>query len=331
VQSRGQAGEPLPVAVVEDKDEGSPREIGGPAAAAAVVKPFGGSGPVVLRRGRKIVLRLRLDVQRHTRQTLWRRLNEGYAPAGAEGLSTQGPSYHLRSGALHAAACRSAGGALRSVSWSGQASLITDSRFYTDYGLYDKWRDPRGREHKMSAHNSQDPEPDTVLHQGNRVEFTSFFRHPYAGGRSLLNPRMQYHVAYQAAHDGTLRVEAAVRPMMTKAQASAFLAQTVFMQGVDEWAVDDGPWQKLPPRDKGGRLWESAEHGRLPKAFAVRDTSTGRFVRFSDFAGGDVQNVFLFGGGTRATLFVAFLSGAPVDVDPAWRRASYAIQPGGRE
>ena len=326
------------VAIVEDKANDSPREIGGPAAATAVMTPYSPYKPVVLRRGEKIGFTVafqlgpRDGLRKRPAATAPPRAFAGRGRADGGRLSTHGPNYMLRVGDLEAVACRSAGGALRSVSWRGQASLITDSRFYTDYGLYDEWRDPLGREHKMCAHNSQDPEPDAVLRQGNRVEFTSFFRHPYAGGRSLLNPRMQYHVAYQSGQDGKLRVEAGVRPMMTKVQASAFLAQTVSMQDVDEWAADDGPWQKLPPRKDTGRLWESAVHGRLPKAFAVRDTSTSRSVRFSDFAAGDdVQNVFLLGGGKRAVLFVAFLSGTPVDVAPAWRRATYAIQPGGRE
>lgn len=323
-----------PVLIVEDKEADSSRDIGGPASVAIAASPFGGNEAVRLRRGENVVFGVALAVRRDTRDGLWRHLVERQGSGRGQSLVTQGPNYLLRAGETVATVCRSAGGALRSMTWRGQPSLIVDSKFYTDFGLYGEWRDPLGRDHKMNASSSTDPEPDTTVRAAGsvpRVAFTSFFRHPYAGGRSLLSPRMQYHVAYEAHADG-LRVKAGVRPMMLKPQASAFLAQTVFMADVDEWRVDEEPWQKLPPRGKTGRLWQSAEQGRLPRALAVRDVKSDRFVRFASFdAGSDVQNVFLHGGGNRATLFVAFLSGQPADVRPDWRRARYVIQTGGAE
>ena len=326
---------PGPVSIVEDKAADSPREIGGPAAPAIVIHLWGARGPVRLRKGQKVRFDLDFEAIHSTTRTLWRRLNSPTPANGEVGWSAGSALYTLWNKHLRAVVCRSQGGALLSVSpRQGDArSLITDSRFYTDYGLYGQWRDPRGVMHDTSANSSRDPEPDTRLQTAAgrvQLDFTSFFRHPYGGGRSLLNPRMQYRVAYELQRDAALRIECAVRPMMVKPKAKAFLAHTVSLGAVDEWSVNDQAWCRLPGRDKVDRLWQSSEAGALPSALAVRDSATGRSVRFTGFeAGADVQNVFLHGGGDRATLFVAFLSGSPVDVQPVWREARYVIELGG--
>ena len=324
-----------PVSIVEDKAAQGCQEVGGPAAPAVLLHLWGARGPVRLQQGERVSFHLDFEALHGTTRSLWDRLNRPAPASGEVGWSAGSALYTLWNKHVRAVVCRSQGGALLSLArGQGDAtSLITGSRFYTDYGLYGQWRDPGGVMHDTNANSSYDPEPDTRLHAASgrvRLDFASFFRHPYGRGRSLLNPRMQYRVGYELQRDAALRVQCAVRPMMVKPKAKAFLAHTVSLAAVDEWSVNDQAWRRLPGRDKVGRLWQSRVAGALPSAFAVRDSTTGRSVRFTGFeAGADVQNIFLHGGGRRATLFVAFLSGSPVDVQPVWREARYVIELGG--
>jgi hypothetical protein len=233
---------------------------------------------------------------------------------------------------------RSHGGELIGVTdASGKGLRISDARFYTDQGLFGEWHDPRGNARKMNATNVYDPEPDTQLlrlpDRPDALRFHSFFRHPHAHGRSLLNPRIEYEIAYTPP-DRTgvgLRVECRARPHLVKLDTAGFLAYKLSLKGCDQWRVGDGEWQSLP--EQSARIWESKEVGHLPKALTLRDSKTGDWTEFSDFdaAQGQVQNVFLHAGQGQIHLFVAFYDAEPTDIRPVWRHAAFTIKAGGEQ
>jgi hypothetical protein len=192
----------------------------------------------------------------------------------------------------------------------------------------------------MNATNVNDPEPDTQLVQSQKgigeadtLRFHSFFRHPHAGGRSLLNPRVEYEVAYAppTRNGEGLRIDCGVRPHLVKLGTGGFLAYKISLAGCDQWRVDDGEWHPLPAT--AGRVWESKEAGHLPKSLLLRDSKTGVWTRFSGFVGGagQVENVFLHAGQGQAHLFVAFYDAEPADIRPIWRRAAFTMQAGGEQ
>jgi len=323
------------VAIVEDKGADSPKEIGKRAAPAIVLTLFGGDSPITLSRGKKETFGFDIEVVHDMAQGLAERLRQPAGQAGEVHWQAGSSNYTISNKHMKVVIGRYGGGRLRSLTSTSakDESLIYDSEFYSDYGLYGPWTDPRGVKHQTNARTTLDPEPDTRFSRDAErmvLQFTSFFRHPHASGRNIMSPRLQYQVAYQVDRGPRLRVRCGVRPMMVKAGARAFLAQVVRMRPVDQWSVNDGEWHSLTAEDEPGRLWESRKEGALPAAFAVRDSHTGRTVRFADFeAVGSVQNIFLHNGGDgRATLFIAFLDGVEVDVRPEWRRAGYSIQVG---
>jgi len=191
----------------------------------------------------------------------------------------------------------------------------------------------------MNASNREDPEPDTQLlaaweqpQTTIELRFRSFFRHPYAGGRSLLEPRVEYEVGYTVAPTTAgLRVDCGVRPQLIKQDTLAFLAYKISLGGANEWQVDDGGWQVLP--EQAQRVWESKAVGHLPRTVTLRDNRTGDWTRFGDFAiaDGQVQNLFLHAGQGQAHLFVAFYDQEPTDVRQLWRRAAFTLAAGGNQ
>jgi hypothetical protein len=237
---------------------------------------------------------------------------------------------------LQASIIRSRGGELAGLTnANGKGLRISDARFYTDQGLFGDWHDPRGSARKMNATNIHDPEPDTQLLRRaggpDALRFRSFFRHPHAGGRSLLNPRIEYEIAYTPpAKEGEgLRVDCGVRPHLVKLDTKGFVAYKLSLKGCDQWRVGDGVWQSLP--EQSARIWESKQVGQLPKALTLRDSKTGEWTEFSDFdaAQGQVQNVFLHAGQGQVHLFVAFYDAEPTDIRPVWRRAAFTVKAGG--
>lgn len=224
---------------------------------------------------------------------------------------------------------RSSGGNIRRLELKGSAAALIDhSRIYTDYGLYDTYRDPLGREHPVHAHNENDVEPDVELRRdGTRliIGFTSYFRHPGYQGRSLLSPRMQYRLRYVFDDSPTIQVEAAVRPQITLREAKAFLAHTLRLPAASRWAVagPDGGFTG-PLAQARGRLWQSATRPlREPR---LTFETPGGCIRLGQTDPPDAhQNLFLHPGPGATTVFMAFLDGQPAEVTPHWRTLRYTL------
>ncbi len=315
------------VRLVEDKATDPPGELGGPAAVTAEIRLIEKDQTTVWEKGREKRCRFRLAVG--PAETVFKR----EAGAAAQ-WHTFGSRYILSGPNLRAEVVRSRGGGLAAlVDGNGQGLRVSDARFYTDQGLYGEWADSRGVLNKMNATNRDDPEPDTRLLPGSPLElrFRSFFRHPYAGGRSLLNPRIEYAVDYTmpVAEGQGLRIDCGVRPYLTKFATGGFLAYKITLDGPDQWQLDGGEWQGLPETSQ--RVWQSKAAGHLPQTLALRDSKTGAWTRFANFAAGEdqVQNVFIHAGKGQVHFFVAFYDMEPTDIRPLWRRAAFTIQAGG--
>lgn len=325
--------------LLEDKAADSPAELGGPAAATAEIRLLERDTPTVWQSGQAKRGYFRLVV-RHEATPPRRSAIEQVRLGTAVRWQTYGPVYRLEAPGIQAEATRSRGGALsRLADATGHGLLVTDARFYTDRGLFAEWTDSRGVPHNMNASNREDPEPDTQLlaawdqpQTPIELRFRSFFRHPNAGGRSLLDPRVEYAVGYTISPTGAgLRVDCAVRPQLIKLDTLAFLAYKISFGGATEWQADDGGWQALP--EQAQRVWESKAVGHLPQTVTLRDSRTGDWTRFGDFAIADdqVQNLFLHAGQGQAHLFVAFYDQEPTDVRQLWRRAAFTLAAGGNQ
>lgn len=325
--------------LLEDKGADSPAELGGPAAATAELQLLDRDAPTVWQTGQAKRAHFRLVV-RNAGTPPSRDAIDAYCQKTVAQWQTYGPVYRLTGANVRAEAIRSRGGALcRLTDAAGHGLPITDARFYTDRGLFEEWKDSRGVTHNMNATNREDPEPDTQLlaawqdaQTPIELRFRSFFRHPYAGGRSLLSPRMEYAVSYTVAPAGDgVRIDCRTRPQLVKLDTAAFLAYKISLGKADEWQVDGGEWQALPA--EAGRVWESKVVGHLPSTIALRNRQTGDWTRFGDFAiaAGQVQNLFLHAGQGQAHLFVAFYDQEPTDVRQLWRQAAFTMQAGGQQ
>jgi len=325
--------------LVEDKAPDSPAELGGPAAATAELQLLDRDSPTVWQTGQAKRAHFRLAV-RSEGTSPSRAAIDAYCRQTVAQWQTYGPIYRLEGTNVRAEATRSRGGALcRLTDAAGHGLPITDARFYTDRGLFEEWKDSRGVAHNMNASNREDPEPDTQLlaaWQDARtpieLRFRSFFRHPYANGRSLLNPRVEYRVSYTVSPDGDgVRIDCRTRPQLVKLDTAAFLAYKISLGGADEWQVDGGEWQTFPEQSQ--RVWESKAAGHLPDSLVLRSRQTGDWTRFGDFAiaAGQVQNLFLHIGQGQAHLFVAFYDQEATDVRQLWRQAAFTMQAGGQQ
>jgi glycosidase len=225
---------------------------------------------------------------------------------------------------------RSLGGTIRSLRLKGQDHPIIDqSTIYTDYGLYENWRDPLGGEHRTCAQSREDYEPDVELQrQGDqlRVGFTGYFRQPGDIGASILEPRTQYRLNYTFDGSPEIRVDASVRPYMTVSEARAFLAHTLGLPRAGRWAV----WSKQGgvlgtfAALSGDRAWQSATTPLADPTLAIE--TPGACCRFSRItASPPLENLFVLGGGQQATLFFAWLDGQPAAIRPLFRRLTYVI------
>jgi hypothetical protein len=172
-----------------------------------------------------------------------------------------------------------------------------------------------------------DRQPD-----GLRLTFDGVFRDSSWSGRPIPEPRTQYRVSYEFADAPSVAVECSVRPQVTKAQAKAFLAQTLGLPSAGPWAIYRGEPARLiasgQPPGPGDRVWQSAndpltdaDHPRL-----FFEAPGPQCVEFSHFTGlEEVQNLFHLQGRTDSTLFVALLDGRPADLTPRWRTVRYRI------
>lgn len=309
--------------IVEDPWDETERQLGKTVGLAAEMYLLGGNRGTVWKAGEVRALSFELGFGKPETAAV---------SSGSVYWHTQGATYILGNDRMQARVIRSKGGELLSLTdANGQGPRITDVRFYTDKGLYGTWTDPRGKVNHMNASNGEDPEPETTLTQteeGVRLGFRSFFRHPYAHGRSLLKPLLEYEILYDVEPEKPLRIFCGVRPHIVRYNTGAFLAYRLSLRGVDQWRVDGGEWHTAP--ETGDRVWQSREAGAMPRSLSVRSSQTGQWIRFSDVAGDpeNLVNFFLVARGDQAHVFFAFYDVDPVDVRAAWRRTSFSVEAG---
>ena len=285
--------------------------------------------PVALRKGEEIRLTIRLTFGIDEPPAAPRPADAAPTIRAAMG------NYEIANAHYRILLGRSSGGNIRRLILKGRDVPVVDqSRIYTDYGLYGDWTDPLGRKHPLHASNEGDVEPDVRLAAGEgslTVAFTSFFRHPGYGHRSLLAPRMQYRLAYTFDASPVIRVEAGVRPAMSVADAKAFLAHTLTFPVARRWAVkaaDGGFRGELGAMN--GRVWEASKQPLDDPGFAF-ETPGGTAVIADVSPRGALQNFFAHAGASHTTAFLAWLDGRPDRVDSRWRTVRYALRlsPGG--
>jgi len=229
---------------------------------------------------------------------------------------------------------KSRGGGIFGLTTPGSHQpVITASNVYSDRGIYSTATTPDGRTVKDSGASSIDYETDAAFRRegdGLTVEFRSFLRSRYRP-RNVANPRVEYRLRYWLDASPKVRVECAVRPLLSAKALSAFLAQTLRIPEAQAWRVGPGADFTDFKGRRGRRVWESVNQPLAPRGTIEVRLRDQRTVRFSNIVAPphDVQNTFLLEAGENgAVVFFAFLSGKPVNVQPLWRTVKYAIEIG---
>ena len=294
-----------------------------------------GSKPLTLRRGEVYELSYALEVLGDGGDDIATAAASGASATGLP-LRAEGSRYIVETPEYRAVLGRSQGGSLESLTLKrAGADAIRGTNVYSDYGIYADWADPSGNKNRMNALSQLDIEcVPTIDRQpdGLRLTFDGVFRDSSWSGRPIPEPRTQYRVSYEFTDAPSVAVECSVRPQVTKAQAKAFLAQTLGLPSAGPWAIYRGEPARLiasgQPPGPGDRVWQSAndpltdaDHPRL-----FFEAPGPQCVEFSHFTGlEEVQNLFHLQGRTDSTLFVALLDGRPADLTPRWRTVRYRI------
>ncbi len=248
-------------------------------------------------------------------------------------FAAEGANYVFKNQHYELVLGKSRGGGVFGFASAGAAAPVIDAaNVYSDYGIYRDAKTPDGRIVKDAGISNVDYETDARFWRegdGLVVEFQSFLRSRYRP-RNVAAPRVEYRLRYRLDASPRVRVECAVRPLLTANALRAFLAQTLSLPGAREWRVKlaRGEAAGLFGSARGRRVWESTKQPLGP-ASEINVLFPHARLRFSDLRApaDQVQNVFLLdtsrGGGVA---FFAFFSGQPTDYRPSWRRVSYVME-----
>ncbi len=247
-------------------------------------------------------------------------------------MRARGSQYLISNGQYDLTVSRYGGGRLGDLRLTGDTEpLISDSKIYTDGGIYDDRTTPDMRTVRSFVATLGDPETEVSIKPGEsawKLCFDGYLR--THDGRGTASPRTRYRVTYGMDSSDTLTVNLGLKTHATIPEAKAFLAQTLDLPRFGSYEVNakDGPATGTPP-PRSRRVWESKTEGFADEPWVVVRTGTGRALRF---AGADLarafQNVFLLRtGGTGGVMFLAYNDFEPQDIDPVWREAQYTITP----